>query len=123
MKKFDFQFNVENGVLVKIYFGEITINDIESSWIYAFQNNVIPPNVKGFLLDYRQATFAFPADESTKIAAFYREHPKFFGNKKIAIVVTTPNDVIIPVLVKMEDDGYYSRPFSDYSAAIAWITF
>jgi len=119
--KFKYEFNSSLGILFKYYYGEITIEDIINSWNYAFENNLIPDDNKGFILDYRQASFRIGAHEYKEIPKFYKLHPEIFFNRKIAIITLSPKDIVIPYLVKKQDDGYYSRPFSTHESAINWI--
>lgn len=120
-KKFEYSFNKSLGILFKTYFGVITIEDIESSWEYAFENGLIPKDKKGFILDYRNSSFNIKLEEHVAIANFYRKHIDVFGNYKIAVVTEDPKDIVVPILVESKDDGYSSRPFTTLKAAIAWV--
>lgn len=120
-KKFEYQFNSLLGILFKYYYGLITIEDIESSWDYAFKNGLIPKDVKGFILDYRNSNFNMEVEEYNKIADFYKKHIEVFGNSKIAILTEEPKDIVIPILVNSKDQGYSSRPFSTLNSAIDWV--
>jgi hypothetical protein len=120
-QKFLYQFDSQTGIVFKNYFGKITIDDIENSWLYGFNHNLIPPNTEGFVLDYREAFFEILIEEYIKIPLFYTQHLDVFGEKKIAIVTDNPKDVVIPVLVQMKDKGYASQPFSTLEAAIYWV--
>lgn len=120
-KKFKYEFDQLTGIQYKFYFGLISIEDIASSWYFAFENNLIPQNVKGFILDYRNATFNFEIEDHIEISEFYKKHIDVFKNLKIAIITDKPKDVVIPILVKSKDSGYESRPFSTIEAAIIWV--
>lgn len=120
-RKFKYQFDDSLGIMFKYYYGPIDIEDIESSWEYAFKNKLIPKNVKGFILDYQNASFNFDVDKHTTIPNFYKKHLEVFGGKKIAIITVHPKDIVIPVLVSTNDDGYISRPFSTLESAILWV--
>ncbi|MBN2523895.1 MAG: hypothetical protein JXB24_11525 [Bacteroidales bacterium] len=120
-EKFKFEFDRSTGILFKYYYGKITIEDITSSWVYAFANNIIPKEVRGFILDYRNANFDFDIKEHIKIVEFYKKHLDVFGDLKIAIITEKPKDIIIPMMVETKDEGYYSKPFSTIEAAIAWV--
>ena len=118
---FSYEFDNITRILYKYYFGMITVEDIIHSWQYAFQNQLIPVNVKGFILDYRGAHFDIEIDENRTIATFYKKNTSIFGNFKFAIITVDPKDITVPVLVAFEDDGYYSKPFSTVEAALSWI--
>ena len=121
MENFTYTFDEKTGILFKNYFGIITIEDIRSSWIYAFENHIIPANIKGFILDYRKATFEMTLDENIEISKFYQQYIHVFRNFKIAILTQNHKDIVIPILVKRNDDGYQSEPFSTLDAAMKWI--
>ncbi len=120
-EKFKYIFDETNKILFKNYYGEITLDDIFSSWDTAINENLIPPNTKGFILDYRQASFHINIKEYSKISDYLKNHLTVFGEHKIAIITEEPKDVIIPTLVETKDDGYASRPFYTMEAAIEWI--
>jgi len=120
-KKFKYEFNRALGILFKYYYGTISIEDIESSWEYAFENELIPLETKGFILDFQKSNFDIEIDRHIAIADFYKKHLNIFGNKKIAIITQNPRDIVIPILVQTKDEGYSSRPFSTVESAIKWV--
>jgi hypothetical protein len=120
-KKFKYEFDRSSGILFKYYYGMISVEDIESSWKYAFENNLIPKETKGFILDFQNSNFNIKIDNHTAIADFYKKHLNIFGNKKIAIITQNPRDIVIPILVKKKDEGYQSRPFSTLESAVKWV--
>ena len=119
--KFRYEFDPATGIMFKIYLGPVTLADINESWIYAFENGLIPKETIGFVLDYRQAYFKLIDEVHAGIPVFYRKHLDIFGGKKIAIITESAKDIIVPILVEQEDFGYQSRPFSTKQAAIAWV--
>lgn len=120
-QKFKYYYDDSIRIMFKYYYGPISIEDIESSWDFAFENEIIPKNVKGFILDYQHASFDFNVEMHTNIPNFYKKHLEVFGDKKIAIITVQPKDIVIPVLVSNNDDGYISRPFSTLQSAILWV--
>jgi len=120
-EKFQYQFDPANGIMYKLYFGSISIEDIISSWEYAFVNNLITKETKGFILDYRHATFNMQVERYTDIADFYKKNIHVFRNHKFGILTNNPQNVVIPMLVETKDDGYFSKPFSTLEAALQWV--
>ena len=121
MDNFEFIFDSSTNILYKNYFGKINMDDIYNSWHYAFENNLIPPNTKGFILDYRKASFDIDSKKYKKIVSFYKKNISFFKDKKIAVITNSSKDIVIPILVEQKDKGYSSKPFSTVEAAIRWI--
>ena len=118
---FKYHFNSSLGILFKYYYGNITLTDIENSWHYAFQNNLITDNVTGFVLDYSEANLNINPEDFYKISDFYKQNINYFNHKKIGIVTNNPKDVVIPMLVETKDEGYASHPFSTIESAIDWV--
>jgi len=116
-----FKFDATQKIFYKHYTGKVTYNDFESSWLYAIHNHILPDEIKGFLLDCRMATLAFPLHEAYKISDFFRNHLNLFGNRKIAFIASTPEQIVIPILLLENDFGYQSRPFSTIEAAESWL--
>ena len=119
--KFEYQFDSALGIFYKFYVGKITLEDIISSWKYAFKNNLIPKETKGFIVNYKNAKLNMKINEYVGIANFYKNNLDVFGNYKIGIITTNPKDIVIPILVESIDQGYESKPFSTNEAAIEWV--
>ena len=120
-EKFKFVFDRVTGILYKYYYGSITLEDIFSSWDYAINNNLIPKETKGFISDYRKASFEINLSEYSRIADYFKKHLDIFGNKRIAVITQNPKDAVIPDLVETKDEGYLSRPFYTPEAAVQWV--
>jgi hypothetical protein len=119
--KIRFNFDTTQKIFYKQYSGEVTYNDFESSWLHVIHNQFFPADTKGFLLDYREATFALSLNETYRISNFFQEHFHIFSNKKIAFIASTPEQIVIPILLREYDSNYQSRPFSTIEAAESWI--
>lgn len=120
-EKFKYSFDNSTGILYKEYFGIISLKEIYSSWDYAINNNIIPAETIGFILEYQKATFDFEIKLYSKIADYYRDHIEIFQGRKIAIISENPKDVAVMMLIKTKDKEYTSKPFSTLKAAKEWI--
>lgn len=118
---YKYEFNEKYKIMYKYYYGDISLGMITNSWNWAIQNQIIPPDTAGFLLDYRLGHLQVSIAELSGISTYYRTHPELFLNKRIAIVTENPRDVVVPILVSEKDSGYQSRPFSTTKAGINWI--
>ena len=99
-EKFKFVFDRSTGILYKYYFGPITYEDIFSSWDYGISNNLIPKETKGFIVDYRKASFEIILDEYWRISDYFKKHLDIFGNKRIGVITQKPKDAVVPSLVE-----------------------
>ncbi len=121
IQKYRYEFKHDVGIVFKYYYGYITTKDIIDSWDFAIREGLIPKENKGFILDYRQASFKVDISECDHIPLYYQKHPEVFRGYKIAVVTENQQDIVIPFWVKEKDDGYESRPFSTLEAALCWV--
>jgi hypothetical protein len=117
----EFSFDDSRLIFYKYYSGEVSFNDFESSWHYIIKNHLFPGDTKGILLDYRDAMIKSPIDEAYRISNFFSGHFRIFHNKRIAFVTSTPEQIVIPVLIREFASNYQSRPFSTIEAAENWL--
>ncbi|UCH15424.1 MAG: hypothetical protein JSV22_05515 [Bacteroidales bacterium] len=119
--KTEYKFDKSTGILYKYYHGHVNLKVITSSWQYAFDNNIIPKNVKGFILDFRDATLKMNIKETSRIADFYGQHSNVFKNKKVGLIMQEPEQVVFPIAIELENIEFFPRPFYTETAAIKWI--
>nr|WP_321357795.1 hypothetical protein [uncultured Draconibacterium sp.] len=116
-----FKYEYKDCIVFKSYFGLITVDDVKKSWLDGIAKNSFPVETTGFVLDYREAHFDIEPGRHIEISTFYRQHPDIFENKRIATVTENPDDIVFPMLIRLQDRGYESRPFSTMDAAIHWV--
>lgn len=118
---FRYKFDAQTGILFKYYQGPIDIQTITDSWDQAISEHIIPAKTRGFILDYSESSLQIGLNELSGIPDYYKAHPEVFENKRIAIIVDKPRDIVVPMLVREKDSGYESKPFSTLEAAMQWI--
>ena len=119
--KTEYKFDKSTGILYKYYHGIVTLDVIISSWEYAINSNIIPKKVRGFILDFRGTTLKLNIKETSDIAAFYNQHPDIFKNKKVALIMQEPEQVVFPIIIESENIEFSPRPFYTEEAAVKWI--
>lgn len=115
-----YHYEQSEGVLYKIYIGPVSFEFFVSTWKNAFETGEVPEGIKRYVIDYTSAHFKVKVSEYLKIAEFYKEHINYFRGARIAIVVSNPQDIVIPILVETKDDGYSSKTFTTLEAARKW---
>lgn len=119
--KTEYKFNKPTGILYKYYHGNVTLKGIISSWQHAIDNNVIPSDVKGFILDYTDANLKMKISEASGISDFYHKNLNIFKNKKVALIMQHPDQVVFPLVLESEGVEFFPRPFFTEAAAVKWI--
>ena len=116
-----FKYNLENSIFYKYYLGEIYLNDVINSWNEIINNNSIPKNCKGFIVDLSKSTIKMSIQESTGISEYYKSQLELFGGKKIAYITNNPIQTVYSMLVEKKDKGYQTKTFNSIDASEEWI--
>lgn len=115
-----YYYEQSEGILYKTYIGPVNYAYFESTWKEAFTSGIAHEGIKRYIVDYTAARYDIKISEYIKIAEFYKEHIKFFQGARIAVIVASPHDIVIPILVETKDDGYASKVFTTVAAAKKW---
>ncbi len=121
MKDSKVKYEFKDGIVFKNYLGMVTIEDVINTWIDAIEQNSFPIDTIGFVLDYRNAQFDIKPGRHIEIPEFYQQYPDVFYGRRIAIITVRPEDVVYPMLIRTQDKGYESMPFSTMEAAVDWV--
>ena len=115
------EFNEDTQIFVKHYFGTISLDQIKASWIELIEHEQIPRVLNGVIINYSDSHLDVPLNMASEIPKFYKEYLPWLMEVKIAVVVSGPHDVVIPILVGKSEEGKFSKPFSSIEAAEEWI--
>ncbi|PTN10648.1 hypothetical protein [Mangrovibacterium marinum] len=116
-----YHYDPNDQILYKVYTGPVSFECLVSSWIDAFQSGEVSPGIKRYVVDYTAATLEIKVSEYTRVARFYKENEAYFGGARIAAIVTTPRNIVVPILIETQDDGYHSKAFTTLDAARKWL--
>ena len=119
--KVEYYYDSVTRIFYKSYFGNITFKDIVGSWEYAIRENLIPAETIGFILDYRGVGLNLEIKDAGSITGFYDQHLDIFANKKIALVMENPDQVISPILAQIKGTRYFPRAFASKGPAVVWV--
>ena len=114
-------FDPDNGIFIKYYYGNIELEDIFDSWRETIRKKKIPENVRKFIINYKKASINFPPERVSDIAKFYNEHDAVFGNARIAMVMESPGQVVFPNLIVLEKISFKIETFYTMEAAVNWL--
>ncbi len=114
-------YDSERGIYFKHYSGEVYIEDVFKTWEEKIRNDISGRGIKKFVVDYKKASIKFPSGRATDIADFYKKHDDVFRDSKIAMVMESPDQVVFPHLVEMQNVSFIIRTFYTMEAALQWL--
>lgn len=116
-----YQYNDITHILTKDHFGVFSYDNIVETWDYAIDNSLIPCSTKGFFIDFSEATLDLRVGQEKKLINYFDTKPDFFKDKKIAVIVNTPQEIIFPLMVENSSKTFILKAFSTRSAAENWL--
>jgi hypothetical protein len=120
-KQFQFYYDEPNKIFYRVLTDTVTIENLLDSWYDIFEQGLIPDELNGIVLDYRGAHFNMSIEATDTFSTFFDEHYHFFENKKIALIMTDPDQIVFPLLIQAKNDSYTAQIFSTEEAALQWI--
>ena len=118
---FHFSFDNSRKICYNSFSGSLSYDDLELSFRYLIHNKFLPETAKGILIDYRDTQIQSPIDIAQKLLSFLTGNHEVFNQKRIAFVSSTPDQVLIPMLMGESASSFESRPFSTIEAAENWL--
>jgi hypothetical protein len=115
------QYDTENQIFFKSYFGEISLEDVIDSWTGLIREKTIPENTKRFIISYKDATILYEPRDAVFIANFYKKHDEIFAGSKVAAIMVTPDQTVFTHLLQLENVEFEIESFYTEEAARNWV--
>ena len=121
-KKFAYKIFPDKNLAVKYYNGILSLSDIIASVNITGQQVDWKPTMN-ILHDVRDAVLEFEEEEINKLISHTKESKKLYGERKVAFVTNSPNQVVFTLmLANFKNEALVSmNTFSTLSAAIEWV--
>lgn len=107
-------------IITRVFIGEITIPVIIDSFQFLITSNKITNQCVGIITDTTNAKMNVKISELRNIYNYLRTSSRL-RNLKLAVIVSTPEATILPMLAMKTFTSVKVQPFSGYKAAISWI--
>ena len=116
-----FNYNSNNKIFYKYYYGDIYIEDIVNSWNDIINNNKLPNDFKGIIVELKNGNIKMTIEELIGVSQYYKKNIDVFGNKKIGYITNNPTQTVYSMLVEQKDKDYQTKTFSHLGAAEHWV--
>ncbi|MEN8121119.1 MAG: hypothetical protein ABFS35_12260 [Bacteroidota bacterium] len=108
-------------VIIDCLFGEISFKDFINAKIEQSKNDNYDPK-HNVLIDFRNSILKIEEKEISELINYPKKHKEFFGERKVAYLTDSPNQVAIGMLINLENDLPVDiKIFSTLKLAIKWI--
>ena len=117
-----YQILKENKLIIEVHSGSLDITSFIKFKTTLSTDPSFSPNFN-FILDLRGVTFETSESDLKKYADFLTKSKKYKGNRKVAVITKTPNQVVSSVLFQL----IFSNPsqnieiFSTVNSVLKWV--
>ncbi|NOR88232.1 MAG: hypothetical protein GQ527_11535 [Bacteroidales bacterium] len=116
----DITYSVEDLIIIRKFYGDITIKELKLSLKYMIDNKLITQNQKGVISDFSDAKFLVNGKDLLLLKDLYLKHYGILGGLRFAQVITTPK-IAETMLFKIKNSDVMTQSFSTMKAARKWI--
>ena len=110
----------ENGYLIRVFEGIFHIDEIMESWEYLINTKLKKIKYTGILNDFSNAKLKMELTDLEKILGLFKKNMDIFENIKIAVIMTTPDNIIFPVFAK-NTSSFNIASFTTLDTAKRWV--
>lgn len=116
-------YNSEGTILFrKVIKDCVDIDEVLDSWNKIVNGNYINENVVGIINDMQLTKLKIDVSSLESIINIFRKYNDVFRNIKIAVVVNTPKNTVLPMFAESEySEEFKIRPFYKIENAEKWI--
>ncbi len=119
MKK-DIEYTYKDLILIRKFYGDVTIEELISSLEYMIRTNLITKTTKGIISDFREASFLPEQKDLLVLKDLFLVHSSILGHLRFAQIIITP-EIAQTMLFEAENSDVTTRSFSTMQAAKTWI--
>lgn len=113
-------YTFEDLILIRKFYGDVTITELISSLKYMINNNLITQNQKGIISDFSEAMCLVEGKDLLLLKDLFLKYYDTLGSLRFAQIITTPQ-IAQTMLFKIENSDVKTQSFSTMQAARNWI--
>ena len=110
----------EDNYLIRNFYGIFHANEIIESWEYLIRTKLKENKYIGILNDFTHANLKMELEDLEQILGLFKKNMHIFKDLKLAVIMTTPDNIIFPVFAK-ETSLFTISAFTTLEAAKKWI--
>lgn len=110
----------EGKYLIRRFHGVFNKDELLESWKHLVENTLQEKSYDGILNDFCDAQIKMEINDLEYLMDFFRQNMSIFQNLKLAVVMTSPDNIIFPLFAK-KTSPFNIAAFTTLNAAQKWI--
>jgi len=108
-------------IMYRTFAGEVNFTEVMESWKWLIRNDMIGNDLIGILNDFSKAELKMDRRTWKHLMFLFKEYSTIFTRIKLAVVMTLPENIILPILASREYPQFKNQAFSTLEAAHNWL--
>jgi len=108
-------------IMYRTFAGEVNFTEVMESWKWLIRNDMIGNDLIGILNDFSKAELKMDRKNLEHLMFLFKEYSTIFTRIKLAVVMTLPENIILPILASREYPQFKNQAFSTLEAAHNWL--
>ena len=117
---FEVEYYEDKKYLTRKFKGSLTIEDIIESWEFIIESKLKMQKFDGIINDFSNADLKMNINDLEKLLNLFKQNFEIFRDLKLAVVMTSPENIVFPVLAEKESP-FKIKAFSTFKAAEEWM--
>lgn len=110
----------EEEYLIRNFHGTFHVDEIIKSWEYLIKTKLQEKKYLGIINDFSNAQLKMKLDDLEQLLALFKKNMHLFKDLKLAVIMTTPDNVIFPIFAK-DTSPFNIAAFTTLKAAQNWV--
>jgi hypothetical protein len=117
----ELKYSDDSKILIRSFTGMVSFDDVMESWKWLIRNDMIGNDLLGILNDFTQADLKMDPGNLELLMGLFLEYPEIFKRIKLAVVMTIPENIVLPMLANKKYPQFKIQAFSTIPAAWDWL--
>jgi len=106
-------------VVIRKFNGIVDVEDVLDSFKY-IQKEMLDEKVLGVVTNFDESVMNINLSQLQEVIKYLKTTPEFH-QVKLAVVVNSPDKIVIPMMAQAKTEEAIIKPFSSENAAVNWI--
>lgn len=117
----EIKYSPDSKLLIRKFTGKVGFEEVMESWKWLIRNDMIGNDLLGILNDFTRAELKMDPKNLDHLMLFFLEYPTIFKRIRLAVVMTLPENIILPILANQKYPQFEIQAFSTIKAAEDWL--
>lgn len=117
----ELSYSKDSKILIRTFTGKVGFRDVLKNWEELVREKRLDPPLIGVLNDFTSAKLEMDRNNLEVLMNYFKNNARVFGRIKLAVVMTRPENIVLPIIASQHFPQFQIRAFSTFEAAEIWL--